>query len=182
MNTATGVYLQSDVPVNDSNRWLLTTELFNDFYHASSNISDFCNVDNSNTEFYDKMRISPTSKSTIKNGSGKPYEEPEGELIKHGSDAISYLYKHTQRVSIEVSSKFVIDKPDLYPDTVNINNNYVNNIEIDSVYVSKLGNIQNPSADPGVAEGQPKKYNTVFRSLLTTTEGPRLTTSGTNNP
>jgi len=171
MNTATGVYLQSDVPVNDSNRWLLTTELFNDFYHASSNISDFCNVDGSNTEFYDKMRISPTSKSTIKNGSGDPYEEPEGELIKHGSDAISYLYKHTQRVSIEVSSKFVIDNPNLYPDTVNINNNYVNNIEIDRAYISSIGDINNPV-----------NYDSAFRSLLTTTEGPRLTTSGTNNP
>ena len=174
MNTATGVYLQSDVPINDSvNRWLLTTELFNDFYHASSNISDFCNVDDSNTEFYDKMRISPTSKSTIKNGSGKPYEEPEGELIKHGSDAISYLCKHTQRVSIEVSSKFVINNPDLYPDTVHINNNYVNNIEIDRAYISNIGNIKNPNEND---------YDSTFRSLLTTTEGPGLTTSGTNNP
>ena len=172
MNTATGAYLQSDIPINDSvNRWLLTTELFNDFYHASSNISDFCNVDGSNTDFYDKMRISPTSKSTIKNGSGDPYEEPEGELIKHGSDAISYLYKHTQRVSIETSSKFVIDNPDLYPDTVHINNNYVNNIEIDRAYISSIGDIDNP-----------QDYNSAFRSQLTTTEGPRLTTSGTNNP
>jgi hypothetical protein len=39
----------------------------------------------------------------------------------------------------------------------------VNNIEIDSAYISKLGNIPNPGEDQGVAEGQPKKYNTVFK-------------------
>lgn len=109
------------------------------------------------------MKVKPSIQSTIKNGSDKPYAEPEGELIKHGSTAISYLYKHTQRVSIEVQPKFVIKKPELYPTTVGIKNENVDKIEIDKVFVSKLGNILNPREDTEVAVGQPKKYNTVFK-------------------
>ena len=182
MDNETGAYLQENVQVNDSvTRWFLTTELFNEFYPSSSGISDFCSV-KANTDFYNKMKVKPSIQSTIKNGSDEPYAEPEGELIKHGSTAISYLYKHTQRVSIEVQPKFVIEKPELYPTTVGIKNENVDKIEIDKVFVSKLGNIPNPKEDTEVAVGQPKKYNTVFKQLLTTTEGPGITTSGTNNP
>ena len=183
MDNETGAYLQENVQVNDSvTRWFLTTELFNEFYPSSSGISDFCSVDQANTDFYDKMKVKPSIQSTIKNGSDKPYAEPEGELIKHGSTAISFLYKHTQRVSIEVLPKFIIEKPELYPSYVGINSSNANKIEIDNAYVSKLGDITNPSEDPGITAGQPKTYNTVFKQLLTTTEGPGITTSGTNNP
>jgi len=42
----TGVYLQNNVNITDSViRWLLTTELFNEFYPSSAGVSDFCNVD-----------------------------------------------------------------------------------------------------------------------------------------
>lgn len=183
MDNETGVYLQENVQVNDSvTRWLLTTELFNDFYPSSSDVYDFCNVPQSNTEFYNNMKVKPKIESTIKNGSDKPYAEPEGELIKHGSTDISFLYKHTQRVSVEVQPKFILEKPELYPTYVDINGTNANKIEIASVYVSKLGNIADPSPDTEVVEGQPKTYNTVFKQLLTTTEGPGITTSGSNNP
>jgi hypothetical protein len=109
------------------------------------------------------MKVKPSIQSTIKNGSDKPYAEPEGELIKHGSTDISFLYKHTQRVSIEVQPKFVIKKPELYPTFVGINGTNADKIEIASVYVSKLGNISDPKEDKEVAVGQPKTYNTVFK-------------------
>jgi hypothetical protein len=109
------------------------------------------------------MKVKPSIQSTIKNGSDKPYAEPEGELIKHGSTAISYLYKHIQRVSIEVQPRFVIKKPELYPTSVGINGTNADKIEIASVYVSKLGNISDPKEDKEVAVGQPKTYNTVFK-------------------
>lgn len=181
MDNETGAYLQENVQVNDSvTRWFLTTELFNEFYPSSSGISDFCSVDQANTDFYNKMKVKPSIQSTIKNGSDKPYAEPEGELIKHGSTDISFLYKHTQRVSIEVQPKFVIENSKLYPTSVGINGTNADKIEINSVYVSKLGNITNPSADD--ATQSVLTYNTVFKQLLTTTEGPGITTSGTNNP
>lgn len=93
------------------------------------------------------MKVKPSIQSIIKNGSDKSYAEPEGELIKHGSTDISFLYKHTQRVSIEVQPKFVIENSKLYPTSVGINGTNADKIEINSVYVSKLGNITNPSAD-----------------------------------
>ena len=183
LDNATGAYLQENVQVNDSvTRWFLTTELFNDSYHSSSGISDFCSVDQANTDFYNKMKVKPKIKSTIKNGSDKPYSEPEGELITHGSDAISFLYKHIQKIVLEVTPKFIIEKEELYPTTVGINGTNADKIEINKVYVSKLGNISDPDTDAGIAEGQPKTYNTVFKSLLTTTEGLNTTSSGTNNP
>jgi hypothetical protein len=162
MDNATGVYLQENVQVNDSvTRWLLTTELFNDFYPSSSDVYDFCDVPPSNTEFYNKMKVKPKIESAIKNGSSQPYSEPEGELIKHNSNAISFLYKHTQNVVLEVYPKFVIEKTELYPTTVGIKNENANKIEIDKAFVSRLGNILNPSADDDTQNVL--TYNTVFK-------------------
>jgi len=93
------------------------------------------------------MKVKPKIKSTIKNGSDEPYAEPEGELIKHGSNAISFLYKHIQKVILEVAPKFIIEKEELYPTTVGINGTNADKIEINTAYVSKIGDIINPSAD-----------------------------------
>jgi hypothetical protein len=66
----TGTYLPNNVNVTDSViRWLLTTELFNEFYPSSAGVSDFCNVDPANTDFYNKMKVKPKVESTIINRS-----------------------------------------------------------------------------------------------------------------
>lgn len=179
LNNSTGLYEQENVQITDNiQRWLLTTELFNSFYHSSSGITDFCNVSNNNTEFYDKMKITPELESSVKNGSSI-YSEPQGSLMTKDSSAISYLYEHNQKVELEVSSKFVLNNPDLYPTSVSVKESS-DSIEINKAFVSRIEDTNSPSYD-SLTNGV-YNYSTTLRSYLTTTSGLNVTNSGDNNP
>ena len=172
----TGVYLQNNVNITDSViRWLLTTELFNEFYPSSAGVSDFCNVDQGNTDFYNKMKVKPKVESTIINRSNST-EEPLGKLVNIGSEEISYLYKHYQRIDIEVQPKFIIEDTSIYPDFVEINSSNADKIDINQVFVSRIGENTSPQADSN--DSNTLNYTSVLRSQLTPTIGAGIT----NNP
>lgn len=176
----TGAYLQNNVNVIDPiTRWLLTTELFNEFYPSSAGVSDFCNVDQGNTDFYNKMKVKPKVETTIINRSNST-EEPVGELVNIGSEAISYLYKHYQRIDIEVKPKFVIEDTSIYPDFVEINSSNADKIDINQVFVSRIGENTNPQADSNTSNIF--NYTSVLKSQLTPTIGAGITTQGIHNP
>jgi hypothetical protein len=103
-----------------------------------------------------------------------------GELVTIGSEAISYLYEHYQRIDIEVKPKFVIENSSIYPDFVEINSSNADKIDINQVFVSRIGENTSPQADSNTSNIF--NYTSVLKSQLTPNIGAGITTLGANNP
>jgi hypothetical protein len=103
-----------------------------------------------------------------------------GELVTIGSEAISYLYEHYQRIDIEVKPKFVIEDTSIYPDFVEINSSNADKIDINQVFVSRIGENTSPQADSNTSNIF--NYTSVLKSQLTPNIGAGITTLGANNP
>ena len=156
------------------NRWLLTTELFNEFYQSSANIADFCNVDNvEHPEFYDKMNFVVTSKSNIINRS-KYNNSPGGALISNISISMDYYYKHEHTVIIDTDPTLEIKNSELYPNNVKVKDSCIRNINISSIDVKEIGNDDSPTFD-STSNGV-SKYNSSLRQQLKTIQGSEVTT------
>jgi len=121
------------------------------------------------------MKVKPKVESTIINRSNST-EEPLGKLVNIGSEEISYLYKHYQRIDIEVQPKFIIEDTSIYPDFVEINSSNADKIDINQVFVSRIGENTSPQADSN--DSNTLNYTSVLRSQLTPTIGAGIT----NNP
>jgi hypothetical protein len=100
-----------------------------------------------------------------------------GELVTIGSEAISYLYEHYQRIDIEVKPKFVIENSSIYPDFVEINSSNADKIDINQVFVSRIGENTSPQADSN--DSNTLNYTSVLKSQLTPNIGAGITTSVT---
>ena len=111
----------------DDNRWLLTTELFNEFYPSSSGISDFSIT--RNQEFLDKMKVGVDIDTDLIDSSYLDNGVLEGSLIStkknndnwnYKDNDIEFKCKHTLNLNIKSNSNLEISKKDLYPDFITI--------------------------------------------------------------
>ena len=126
-------------------RWLLTTELFNDFYPNSSGIIDYCDdtydlKDSKRQEFYDKMivRLKATNELTD-NSKEEETQEFVGGLVSTEQN-IEYYCEHNKNLIIQNNSSLEIINKELYPTYVKINEGKEKSIKIDSVELINLGN------------------------------------------
>ena len=127
--------------IND-NRWILTTELFNEFYKADSGIKDYCNVNPGATDgqerlFNSKMIIGISSSSDVELIKDYSEEESDNDLYTLNNEEIGeYSIKHT--ISLKTSSnKISIYNEELYPDFITLNGNPIS--EINNVKITKIG-------------------------------------------
>lgn len=127
--------------INDK-RWILTTELFNEFYKADSGIKDYCNVKNPGSTgqeelFNSKMIIGISSSSDVELIKDYSEEESDNDLYTLSNEKIGeYSIKHI--ISLKTSSnKISIYNEELYPDFITLNGNPTS--EIDNVKITKIG-------------------------------------------
>lgn len=115
------------VEINDHNRWLLTTELFNEFYPSSSGISDFSTT--RNQEFLDKMKVGVDIDADLIDSSYLDEGILEGSLIStkkndqewdSNNNDVEFKCKHTLNLNIKSNSNLEIYNKDLYPDFITI--------------------------------------------------------------
>ena len=115
------------IEINDHNRWLLTTELFNEFYPSSSGISDFSTT--RNQEFLDKMKIGIDIDADLIDSSYLDEGILEGSLIStkkndqewdSNNNDVEFKCKHTLNLNIKSNSNLEIYNKDLYPDFITI--------------------------------------------------------------
>ena len=114
------------IEIND-NRWLLTTELFNEFYPSSSKISDFSTT--RNQEFLDKMKVgvdidadlidSSYSNDGILEGSLISTKKNDQEWNSNNND-VEFKCKHILNLNIKSNSNLEIYNKNLYPDFITI--------------------------------------------------------------
>ena len=104
------------------NRWLLTTELFNDCFNDYS-ISDFCDykyTDN-NSIFQDKLKFSLYIDDKLDSTDVKQNEiENIGSLISKDNYNIIYKTKHLYKFDITGKPQFKIQDVQLYPNILEI--------------------------------------------------------------
>ena len=127
--------------INDK-RWILTTELFNEFYKADSGIKDYCNVNPRATDgqeglFNSKMLIGISSSSDVELIKDYSEEESDNNLYTLNNEKIGeYSIKHS--ISLKTSSnKISIYNEELYPDFITLNGNPTS--EIDNIKITKIG-------------------------------------------
>lgn len=119
--------INSNEEINDDNRWLLTTELFNEFYPSSSGISDFSAT--RNQEFLDKMKVRVDIDADLIDSSYSNDGILEGSLIStkkndqdwdSNNNDVEFKCKHTLNLNIKSNSNLEIYNKDLYPDFITI--------------------------------------------------------------
>lgn len=163
----------------NNNRWLLTTELFNEFYNQPIKTPDYCNVPNNeeHSDFYRKMDVKFGNISNITNDSQLYRKVKSGtSLIATSKDVdtsspgkanVKFIYENTYNLQINTNVELGIPEEQLYPEGININQTIAKqNIKITNVSVNRIGDIENPSSE-GVTDNEETKYNNSFRQNLT---------------
>lgn len=169
----------------ENSRWLLTTGLFNEFYNNPIEIPDYCNVpnDEAHKEFYNKMKISYGSASSIIDNTSLNHKIEEGSsLIASGildttstGNPVRYVYNNIYNLQVSTNVKLSINDENSYPDYIYIKNNEGDNyVQIVSADVIQLGDEENPKYDLKEAineEGYTRYYNDAFQKYLHTVSG-----------
>ena len=175
--------IESTVTIDEKEnpRWLLTTELFNEFYNQPIKTSDYCNVPDDNDsihkEFYNKMKIKYGSSSSIVDNTQLHHKIEEGtSLISSGEldttsigNPVRFIYNNIYNLQVSTNVKLSINDVNLYPDFIHINNNEGDNyIQINDVSVIQLGDKESPTADRNnlTEEGKEAKYDDTFKTYL----------------
>ena len=154
-----------------NDRWLLTTELFNEFYSTSKGVLDFCDPSKTSQEFNNKMIITFEGKDAIINNSKEGEKVYSGGMVS-SSENISYSCENSYLVDIQSTSKFEIKNKYLYPDFININKTNESSIYINSYKVERIGSTYKTN---NVDE------NSLLKSLLEKVKGNEYSESGQGN-
>ena len=159
-----------DTDLDSSNRqierWLLTTELFNEFYSTSKGILDFCDLSKAlpNSDqgaFNDKMRVLIEGKESVNNMSKENDRVYSGGMASSQAN-INYSCESSYSVNITSNPKFEIKNKQLYPDFITINPTHETDLVIDSYKVERIG-----SKYLGISDNP----NSILKTLIDKVKG-----------
>lgn len=175
-------YNDNQVLEESIDRWLITTELFNDFYFASAGVPDFCDPDKTLKQeakdtFKSKMIINLSEEKIISNDSIKKDDEYTGSMT---STDVNINYSCTHQIDLDITSNpnLKIANEELYPDYVFIKEEGKDIFEIGKVVVQKIGDTP---IDDNDQNQNNEKFDEEFKKYLKIQEGPQTSNNVRNS-
>ena len=158
-------------------RWILTTELFNEFYQSTSGISDFCDLngvdEDIKTAFENKMYVNLHGEGNVVNKSSHN-ENFKGGLISKTSN-IEYVCNHAYSVTLMINPEINIINEELYPDFIKIDETKKNSISVDEVVVKSVGSTELENSSDLLTNELESNIINTFKNQLVLIKGNETT-------
>lgn len=159
----------------DTVRWFLTTELFNEFYFSSGGVQDFCkltNEDEGRQKFLDKMVVDFSCTSNLRNNSREKLEVT-GSLMSAHDTNISYQHDHIIGVKVSINPDIYIKEENNYPDYIEVAEASSHQVQVNHITLASIGDrISNLEADS--QEDSYYDYSSILRDQLYPVSGLNL--------
>lgn len=157
----------------DSEKWLLTTELFNNCYDQNSGtfVKDYCEAANEDSDkateeekniikSYLQFQIGFKS-NLVNNNKPKKGYDITGNLMSTGQSNIDVRYKYEYDVNLIDTPAVYIINEELYPDYIQIPSSEELNTKIKTAEITKVGSL---------AKSDTQSYNQLFQNAVNMTK------------